>query len=89
MSILCQHLQHATLEAAAEGPHVCEECAKIGDRWVHLRKCLSCGAILCCNSSPNQHMTKHHQTTGHPVVVSAESGERWAWCYVDEQFQPF
>jgi len=89
MSILCEHLKSVTLEPVAEGPYVCEECTKSGDRWVHLRKCLGCGAILCCNSSPNQHMTKHHHATGHPVVVSAEPGERWAWCYVDEQFQPF
>ncbi len=64
----------------------CEECVKTGDRWVHLRTCQTCGSTLCCDDSPNQHATKHHRATGHPVIASAEPGERWLYCYADEAF---
>lgn len=64
----------------AEG---CEECLQIGSPWVHLRLCLSCGHVGCCDSSPNRHATKHFHVTEHPVVASFEPGERWAWCYVE------
>jgi hypothetical protein len=64
----------------------CEECAKIGARWVHLRTCQECGATLCCDSSPNTHATKHARTSGHPVIASAELGERWLYCYPDDAF---
>jgi len=62
----------------------CEECLKAGDRWVHLRICLTCGHVGCCDSSPNQHATKHYHENGHPLVQSFEPGENWVWCYVDE-----
>ena len=62
----------------------CEECLAIGDPWVHLRLCRTCGHVGCCDSSRNKHATKHFHTTGHPVIKSAEPGEDWAWCYVDE-----
>jgi len=62
----------------------CEECLKNGDRWVHLRLCLSCGHVGCCDSSENKHATKHFRTTGHPVIRSLEPGEDWGWCYIDE-----
>ena len=61
----------------------CEECLKTGSRWVHLRLCLTCGHIGCCDSSPGRHATKHFQKMGHPVIASFEPGESWAWCYVD------
>ena len=64
----------------------CEECMKIGATWVHLRTCQECGATLCCDSSPNQHASKHARTTSHPVIASAQPGERWLYCYVDEAF---
>jgi uncharacterized UBP type Zn finger protein len=64
--------------------HVCEECIKTGDRWMHLRTCQTCGVTLCCDDSPNKHMTKHYHQTKHPVIISAEPGEKWIWCYVDE-----
>lgn len=64
----------------------CEECVKIKSRWVHLRTCQTCGATLCCDSSPNQHATKHYHETKHPVIISAEKGEKWMWCYPDELF---
>jgi len=63
----------------------CEDCLAIDARWVHLRLCLTCGHVGCCDSSPNRHATAHYRTTGHPIVASAEPGEAWAWCFVDEQ----
>jgi uncharacterized UBP type Zn finger protein len=63
--------------------HGCEECLKTGSRWVHLRLCLSCGHVGCCDSSPGRHATRHFQTSQHPVVQSFEPGETWGWCYVD------
>ncbi len=63
---------------------VCERCVEIGASWVHLRTCQTCGVTLCCDSSPKRHATAHYHESGHPVVASAEPGERWLWCYVDE-----
>jgi hypothetical protein len=62
----------------------CVECLAIGARWVHLRRCASCGHIGCCDSSPNRHASKHATAVGHPLVQSFEPGEDWYWCYVDE-----
>ena len=64
--------------------YVCEECIKIGSDWVHLRTCQTCGVTLCCDDSPQQHMTKHYHATAHPVIISSEPGERWLWCYKHE-----
>jgi ubiquitin-hydrolase Zn-finger-containing protein len=69
--------------------HVCDECIKIGAKWVHLRTCQSCGGTHCCDSSPNRHATKHAKSSGHPVVASAERGERWLYCYPDEAFAEY
>lgn len=66
------------------GPRVCEDCVKIGDTWVHLRLCLECGHVGCCDSSKNKHATKHFHATNHPIVQSIEPGEDWRWCYIDE-----
>ena len=68
---------------------VCDECVKIGAHWVHLRTCQTCGATHCCDSSPNRHATAHARTSTHPVVASAESGERWLYCYPDEAFAEY
>ncbi len=65
---------------------VCEECVKIGAEWVHLRTCQTCGVTLCCDSSINRHATRHAQISGHPVVASAEPGERWLYCYPDNAY---
>jgi len=65
--------------------YVCEECIKTGSSWMHLRTCQTCGITLCCDNSPNKHMTKHYHKTMHPVVISAEPGERWIWCYKHDQ----
>jgi predicted tellurium resistance membrane protein TerC len=62
----------------------CEECTKMGDRWVNLRMCLTCGQVGCCDSSKNKHATKHFHATGHPIMRSIEPGETWKWCYVDQ-----
>ena len=64
----------------------CEECVKMGARWVHLRTCQTCGMTLCCDSSPNKHATKHARATTHPVIASAEPGEQWLFCYPDNAF---
>ena len=62
----------------------CEDCLRIGDTWVHLRLCMTCGHVGCCDSSKNKHATGHHRATTHPIVKSLEPGEDWGWCYVDE-----
>ena len=62
----------------------CEDCAKLGHPWVHLRLCMSCGHVACCDSSPNRHASAHYHATGHPLVRSIEPGESWIWCYRDE-----
>ncbi|SEK94901.1 ubiquitin carboxyl-terminal hydrolase 14 [Nonomuraea pusilla] len=79
---LCEHLSQ-TGDPPANTPDGCEECLSTGSPWVHLRRCLECGHIGCCDSSPNKHATKHHHATGHPVIQSFEPGESWRWCYVD------
>jgi uncharacterized UBP type Zn finger protein len=80
---LCEHLAHS--KYAAPKVHVCEECVKLGDQWVHLRTCLQCGHVGCCDSSKNKHATKHFRATQHPVIACAQPHERWLWCYVDQQ----
>ena len=81
----CAHIE--AIDAVKEpGKHVCDECVKSGARWVHLRTCQECGGTHCCDSSPNRHATAHAQSSGHPVVASAEPGERWLYCYPDEAF---
>jgi uncharacterized UBP type Zn finger protein len=81
---MCSHLTALTDVRLAEA-YACAECVKTGSRWVHLRTCQTCGVTLCCDSSPNRHATAHFRATGHPVIASAEPGERWLWCYVDEE----
>ena len=62
----------------------CEDCLKIGAWWVHLRLCMTCGHVGCCDSSPNRHASKHAHASGHPIIRSFEPGEDWMWCYIDE-----
>ncbi|HEX7151329.1 MAG TPA: UBP-type zinc finger domain-containing protein [Thermoanaerobaculia bacterium] len=83
---LCEHLSAVTPELYNRTPntHGCEECLQSGDSWVHLRTCLECGHMGCCDSSKNKHATKHYHRSKHPVVRSAEPGEAWIWCYKDE-----
>lgn len=81
----CEHLE-VLKDMKIARQHQCEECVKSGSMWVHLRTCQTCGVTLCCDSSPNRHASKHAAASGHPVVISAEHGERWAWCYIDKLF---
>ena len=81
----CSHILSISTVRPSETQQ-CDECIKTGDSWVHLRVCQSCGTTLCCNSSPNRHASRHAQVSGHPVVASAEPGERWLYCYPDESF---
>jgi len=80
----CSHLS-AIKELKLAKQSVCEECVKQGTDWVHLRTCQTCGITLCCDSSPEKHMSQHFQIKAHPVVISSEPGERWLYCYVDDQ----
>ena len=82
---ICTHLSTIP-EVKQSDKHVCDECIKISSRWLHLRVCQTCGVTLCCDDSPQTHMTKHYHASHHPVIASAERGERWLWCYPDEQF---
>ncbi|HZP62408.1 MAG TPA: UBP-type zinc finger domain-containing protein [Terriglobales bacterium] len=82
MPTVCKHLD--SIKVTNTDKHVCEDCVKIGDSWVHLRLCLTCGHVGCCDSSKNRHARKHFNDSTHPLVRSAEPGERWIWCYVDE-----
>lgn len=76
----CTHVDYGPAESATE----CDDCVAEGSTWVHLRRCLECGHVGCCNSSPSKHATAHFTATSHPVMASAEPGEAWAWCFVDE-----
>ena len=78
----CPHLD--TIKVTQTHTRVCEECVRMGDSWVHLRLCLECGHVGCCDSSKNKHATKHFRASTHPIVQSLEPGEDWRWCYVDE-----
>ena len=84
MPASCQHLK--ALKPQKPHSQGCEECLKMGDSWVHLRLCLSCGHVGCCDSSKNKHATKHARATQHPVIRSLEPGEEWGFCYPDDLF---
>jgi CPA2 family monovalent cation:H+ antiporter-2 len=81
-STSCSHLDRVhPVTPSAKG---CEDCLRIGDDWVHLRICMTCGHVGCCDDSKNKHATKHYHDTDHPIIKSLEPGEDWAWCYPDE-----
>ena len=82
MTAPCKHLD--TIADVGDPGDGCVTCLEIGSTWHHLRQCLQCGITLCCDSSPNRHMTGHHRKTGHPIMRSGQPGEDWGWCYVDE-----
>ncbi len=83
--VACTHLDQISVRppprSEVEG---CEECLKVGGQWMHLRVCLSCGKVGCCDSSPNRHATAHFQESAHPIVQSMEPGEEWSFCYLDD-----
>ena len=78
----CPHLD--TITNPPPTSNGCEDCERIGGRWVHLRRCLSCGHVGCCDSSPNRHASAHASASGHPLIRSLEPGEKWSFCYPDE-----
>jgi hypothetical protein len=78
----CPHIEH--IQKVTPSAKGCEDCLKIGARWVHLRLCRTCGHVGCCDDSPNRHATKHFHATSHPVIEGYDPPEKWAWCYVDE-----
>jgi hypothetical protein len=84
----CTHVE-AIVEVKHPARRECLECMRIGASWVHLRTCQTCGGTHCCDSSPNRHATKHAHTTTHPVIASAEPGERWLYCYPDDAFAEY
>ncbi|MGB3787152.1 MAG: UBP-type zinc finger domain-containing protein [Phormidesmis sp.] len=83
-SSTCTHTDQ--IQAVTPSARGCEECLKIGDSWVHLRLCRTCGHVGCCNSSKNKHAQKHFDQTNHPIIQSFEPGEDWLWCYIDETY---
>lgn len=83
MAAPCPHV--AEIRDVTPSADGCEDCLREGTRWVHLRLCLTCGHVGCCDSSPRRHATAHFHETGHPIVASFEPGEDWRWCYVDEE----
>ena len=84
----CAHIK-AVEAVRAPRAHQCDECVKIGSSWVHLRTCQTCGVTLCCDSSPNRHASRHARTAEHPVIASAEKGERWLFCFPDDVFAEY
>jgi len=84
--MVCTHTDMIRIKAVQPGSKGCEECLKIGDSWVHLRICLTCGHVGCCDQSKNKHATKHFKETGHPVIQSFEPGEDWKYCYIDHEY---
>jgi uncharacterized UBP type Zn finger protein len=84
MASKCTHWDQ--IQDVTPSANGCEECLAMGDDWVHLRMCLTCGHVGCCNSSKNKHAAKHFQETGHPIVQSFEADEDWVWCYIDEVY---
>ena len=84
----CAHI-NSVVKVKQPRQLICEDCDAIGGSWVQLRTCQHCGATRCCDSSPNRHATKHAHATGHPVISSAEPGERWLYCYPDEAFAEY
>jgi uncharacterized UBP type Zn finger protein len=89
--VTCQHIEQIQGSSVVVAPSAegCEDCLKMNSRWLHLRLCLTCGYVGCCDSSPNKHASKHYHATDHPVVKSFEPGEEWLWCYADKAlFEP-
>ncbi|UJA20357.1 UBP-type zinc finger domain-containing protein [Thermoleophilia bacterium SCSIO 60948] len=83
MTQRCTHLDHVHVTELPASVAGCEDCLRIGSPWLHLRICLECGHVGCCDDSPNRHATAHATQTTHPIMRSLEPGEDWAWCFVD------
>jgi uncharacterized UBP type Zn finger protein len=81
----CTHLDHVKITELPESVAGCEDCLRSGDPWLHLRICLECGHVGCCDDSPNRHATAHAQGSGHPIIRSLQPGETWSWCFIDKE----
>jgi uncharacterized UBP type Zn finger protein len=84
MTTACAHLDSITITRLPDAVDGCADCLAKGDPWVHLRICLGCGYVGCCDSSPNQHASKHYEASRHPIIRSIEPGEDWSWCFPDQ-----
>ena len=84
MSTVCTHLDQIELRELPESVDGCEDCLREGGKWLHLRICLACGHVGCCDDSPNRHATAHAHSSAHAIIRSLEPGEEWCWCYQDE-----
>jgi uncharacterized UBP type Zn finger protein len=84
MATRCTHLDHVQITALPESVPGCEDCLATGGQWLHLRICLECGHVGCCDDSPNRHASAHAGATEHPIIRSLEPGEDWSWCFPDE-----
>ena len=82
----CDHLKQIKIIAKPDEVKGCDECLQIGSSWVEVRMCLTCGHVGCCDSSKHQHARKHYKTTHHPIIQSVEPGQKWGWCYLDEEY---
>ena len=82
--VACTHLESVELTELPPSVEGCEECLATGGKWCHLRICLTCGHVGCCDSSPGRHATAHAESSGHPIMRSIKPGEDWSWCFVDE-----
>jgi uncharacterized UBP type Zn finger protein len=81
---VCSHLDHVLITRLPEAVEGCEDCLRTGGAWLHLRICLECGHVGCCDDSPGRHATAHYRSAGHPIIRSLEPGEIWSWCFIDE-----
>ena len=82
--MLCSHLDQIALEELPETVEGCADCLRDGGEWFHLRICLSCGHVGCCDASPGRHATAHAHEASHPLIRSLQPGEEWSWCYIDD-----
>jgi uncharacterized UBP type Zn finger protein len=80
----CSHLDRVLITQLPESVAGCEDCLASGGQWLHLRICLECGKVGCCDDSPNRHAREHAHSSGHPLIRSLEPGETWSWCFVDQ-----
>ena len=80
----CTHLDHVRITGLPDAVEGCEDCLAEGTEWFHLRICLECGRVGCCDSSPQRHASAHARAAGHPLIRSIEPGEEWSWCFIDE-----
>ena len=82
----CTHINQIKAGVEPKTPGACEDCQKLGESWVHLRMCLTCGHVGCCNNSKNKHAQKHFEATKHPIIQSAQPNESWRYCFIDDVY---